>query len=112
MNVPWLTPYRIAEIMRGFHVAAVVQQKGEPTPPFNSRWFDIVVGHLSGADYDHLIIDAPALDGAPASIQVVSVAEGVLLTARSGGTTARSLRRAAEQIAQGRALGVALIDGK
>jgi Mrp family chromosome partitioning ATPase len=112
MNVPWLSPYRIAEIMRGFHVAAVVQQKGEPTPPFNSRWFDIVIGHLSGADYDHLIIDGAALDGSPAAVQVISVAEGTLLTARSGGTTARSLRRAAEQIAQGRALGVALIDGK
>ncbi|MDB4937775.1 MAG: hypothetical protein JWP87_4747 [Labilithrix sp.] len=112
MNVPWLLPYRVVEIMRGFHVAAVVQQKGEPVPQFNSRWFEMVIGHLSGAGYDHLIIDAAALDGSPAVTQVIGAAEGTLLTVRAGGTTARTLRRAAEQIPHGRALGVTLMDSE
>ena len=112
MNLPWLSPYRIAEVMRGLHVAAAVQAEGEPAPVFNSRWFDMVLGHLSGAGYDYYVIDAAALDGSPAVTQVVGAADGTLLTVRSGGTTARSFRRAAEQIPQGRALGVVLMDGE
>jgi Mrp family chromosome partitioning ATPase len=110
MNLPWLLPYRVAEVAHGFHVAAVVQEEGEPPPVFNSRWYDMVMGHLADADYDHLIIDAPSLDGSSAVLQMVGIAEGTLLTARSGNTTARTLRRAAEQIPRGRALGVTLMD--
>jgi Mrp family chromosome partitioning ATPase len=111
VSLPLLSPYRIAQMMRGFHVAALVQEAGEPALTFNSRWFDMVIGHLSGADYDHLVIDAAALDGSPAVTQVLGVADGTLLTARTHSTTARSFRRAAEQIPEGRALGVTLMDG-
>jgi len=111
-NLPWLSPYRIAQMMRGFYVAALVHQEGEPAPTFNGRWFDMVIDHLSGADYDYLVIDAAALDGSPAVAQVLGVAEGTLLTVRSHATTARALRRAAEQIPAGRALGITLMDGE
>jgi Mrp family chromosome partitioning ATPase len=110
MNPPLLSPYRIARMIRGLHVAALVQDVGEPPPAFNSRWFDMVIDHLAGADYDHVVIDAAALDGSPAVAQVLGVAQGTLLTARSHSTTARSLRRAAEQIPEGRALGITLMD--
>jgi Mrp family chromosome partitioning ATPase len=110
MNLPWLLPYRVAEVAHGFHVAAIVQEPGEPPPVFNGRWYDMVMGHLADADYDHLVIDAPALDGSSPVMQVVGIAEGTLLTIRSGNTTARTLRRAAEQIPRGRALGVTLIE--
>ncbi|MEA2749148.1 MAG: hypothetical protein QOI41_3291, partial [Myxococcales bacterium] len=63
-------------------------------------------------DYDHLIIDGASLDGSAAVLQVVGIAEGTLLTVRSGNTTARTLRKAAEQIPRGRALGVTLMDGE
>ncbi|MDB5212886.1 MAG: hypothetical protein JWO86_813 [Myxococcaceae bacterium] len=112
MSFPWLLPYRVAEVAHGFHVAAVVQDEGEPPPVFNSRWFDMVMGHLADADYDHLIIDGASLDGSAAVLQVVGIAEGTLLTVRSGNTTARTLRKAAEQIPRGRALGVTLMDGE
>jgi Mrp family chromosome partitioning ATPase len=111
MNLPWLSPYRVVDVLRGFHVAALVHQNGEPPLTFNSRWFDMAIGHLLGSNYDHLIIDAAALDGSPAVAQVVAVADGTILTVRSGGTTAQILRRAADQIPQGRALGVTLMDG-
>jgi Mrp family chromosome partitioning ATPase len=107
---PSLLPYRIAEITRSLHVAALVRRVGEPSPPFNSRWFDMVIYHLSSADYDHIVIDAAALDGSPSVTHLLSVADGTLLTVRSHATTARGLRRAAEQIPAGRALGVTLID--
>ena len=112
MSFPWLLPYRVAEVAHGFHVAAVTQNEGEAPPVFNSRWFDMVMGHLADADYDHLIIDGAALDGSAAVLQVVGLAEGTLLTVRSGNTTARTLRKAAEQIPRGRALGVTLMDGE
>lgn len=112
MNLPWLLPYRVAEVAHGFHVAAIVQEDGEPPPVFNGRWYDMVMAHLADAAYDHLVIDAPALDGSSPVMQVVGIAEGTLLTVRSGNTTARTLRRAAEQIPRGRALGVTLMDGE
>jgi hypothetical protein len=58
------------------------------------------------------VIDAAALDGSPVVTQVLGVADGTLLTVRSHATTARSLRRAAEQIPTGRALGVTLMDAE
>jgi Mrp family chromosome partitioning ATPase len=112
LNHPSLAPYRIVQLMRDFHVAALVQERGERPPVFNSRWFDMVINHLSGAGYDYIVIDAAALDGAPAVTQLLGVADGTLLTVRSHATTARSLRRAAEQIPKGRALGVTLMDGE
>lgn len=112
MNLPWLLPYRVVEVAHGFHVAAIVHEEGEPPPVFNGRWYDMVMGHLADGDYDHLVIDAPALDGCSPVMQVVGTAEGTLLTVRSGSTTARTLRRAAEHIPRGRALGVAMMDGE
>jgi Mrp family chromosome partitioning ATPase len=72
----------------------------------------MVINHVSGAGYDYIVIDAAALDGAPAVTQLLGVADGTLLTVRSHATTARSLRRAAEQIPPGRALGVTVVDGE
>lgn len=104
-----LSPYRVVRLMRGFHVAALLPRRGEPLP-FNGRWFDMAIERLSSSDYDHIIIDTAALDGSPVTTEVLSVAHGVLLTARAETSTARALRRAAEQIPEGRGLGVALID--
>ena len=69
LNHPSLAPYRIVQLMRDFHVAALVQEHGERPPVFNSRWFDMVIDHVSGAGYDYIVIDAAALDGAPAVTQ-------------------------------------------
>lgn len=110
MDLPWLAPYRVSEVVRGLHVAAVVWPAGTPPPGFDKRWFDMVIEYLSAEAYDHLIIDAAALDGSAASAQIVSVADGTLFAVRSGGTTSRALRRAAEQLPRDRVLGVALIE--
>ncbi len=111
LGLPWLSPYRIAEVTRSFHVAAVVHAEGEPKPLFNSRWFEMALSHLLGAGYQHFVIDAASLDGSPEVAQIIGAADGTLLTVRSGGTTARSFRRAADQVPKSRALGVVLMDG-
>jgi len=110
LDLPWLAPYRIAEVVRGLHVAAVVWPEGAPPPGFNRRWFEMVIEYLAAEPYDHLIIDTAALDGSDASSQIVSLADGTLFAARSGGTTNRALRLAAQQLPRERILGVALLD--
>jgi Mrp family chromosome partitioning ATPase len=110
LNAAALSPYRIVRIARGLDAAVLVQQPGQPPAAFNSQWFETVLEYLSNAGYDRVVIDAPTLDGSPFATQVVAIAKGTLLTARSHATTARTLRRAAEQIPEGRALGVTLMD--
>jgi Mrp family chromosome partitioning ATPase len=114
MDLPWLAPYRVAEVVRGLHVAAVVRPRGGARggPGFNARWFEMVIASLSAEAYDHLIIDAPVLDGSPAATQITRAADGTLFAVRSGGTTAKTLRRAAELVPRDRMLGIALMDGE
>ena len=50
------------------------------------------------------------VDGSDASAQIVSVADGTVFAVRSGGTTSRALRLAAQQLPRERILGVALLD--
>jgi Mrp family chromosome partitioning ATPase len=111
LNAPALSPYRLVRVVPALDVAALVRQPGEAAPAFNSRWFETVIERLARAGYDHLVIDTGTLDGSPFTTQVVNVAGGTLLTARANSTTARALRRAAELIPEGRALGVTLMDG-
>ena len=105
-----LAPYRIADVMPNLHVGVIAPEPGKPTPSFNRRRFDMALGRLSSVAYDHIIIDAPALDGSASATQIINAAEGTVLTARSAATTARHLRRATELIPKNRALGVVLVD--
>lgn len=110
VNASWLTPYRIVEVMRGLDAAVMVLDPGEPPPRYDRQWFETLVSSLRRVDYDYLIIDAPALGVSPTVGQLVALADATLLAVRAGKTTARALRRAASQIPQGRAIGVALVD--
>ena len=110
MNAGWLGPYRIAEFSRGLHVAAVVTYAGQPAPRFDKPWFEQVIGSLRRFPYDFIIIDAAAFSESPTVSQLVATADATLLAVRSGVTTARALRRATDQIPEGRAIGIALID--
>jgi Mrp family chromosome partitioning ATPase len=110
MNAGWLGPYRIAEVARGLHVAAIVTPQGQAAPRFDKTWFDQVIGSLRRFPYDFIIIDAAALSASPTVSQLVAAADATLLAVRSGVTTARVLRRATDQIPEGKAIGIALID--
>ena len=110
MNASWLAPYRIAELSRTLHVAGVVLPPGEPVPRFEKTWFESLVGALYRINYDFIVLDCPAMTVSPLISQLVGIAEGVLLAVKSGVTTARALRRAADQLAPGKGLGLALID--
>jgi Mrp family chromosome partitioning ATPase len=109
-SFPWLSPYRVAEVSRGLHVAALVREG--PPRTFDRRWLDIAIEHLSAGAYDHVIVDGPSLDGSPLSLQIASVADGTLIAARSGETKSHALRRAAALVPKDRLLGVVLMDGE
>jgi Mrp family chromosome partitioning ATPase len=70
------------------------------------------MGSLRRFSYDFIIIDTPALSAAPTVSHLVATADATLLAVRSGVTTARSLRRAADQIPEAKRIGLALIDAK
>jgi Mrp family chromosome partitioning ATPase len=107
---PWLSPYRIVEFSRGLHVAGVVLAPGQVVPRFEKQWFEQLIGSLRRFPYDFIIIDAAALSVSPTVAQLVATADATLLAVRSGVTTARSLRRATDQIPEGKGIGIALID--
>lgn len=109
---PWAAPFKIAEYSPTFHVAAVVP--GQTTGPvrFERRWFEGLVASLRRSHYDFIILDTAALSTAPTVSQLIATADATLLAVRAGITTARALRRASEQIPDGRAIGVALVDTK
>jgi Mrp family chromosome partitioning ATPase len=106
----WLAPYKLAEITPGLHAAGIVTRPGEPPPRFEQQRFEAMIDRLVRVSYDYIVIDSPAMRATPAVIQMISTADGTLLAVRSGGTTARDLRRAAEQIPKNKALGIALVD--
>lgn len=105
---PWLAPYKIVSITSSLHVAGIVREGGRTR--FEQHRFEAMIDRLCQANYDYVIIDAPALRNAPNVASLVASADGTILTVRPGGTTGRDLRRAADQIPAKKALGIALID--
>ncbi len=110
MNAPWLHPYRIVQLSPGLHVAAIMPQPGQPAPRFEKQWFEQVMGALRRFPYDFIIIDAAAVSASPTVAQLIATADATLMAVRAGVTTARALRRATDQIPEGRGIGIALID--
>lgn len=106
----WLAPYKIVEITPTLHAAGIVQSASEPLPRFDQQRFDAMIDRLVRVAYDYIIIDTPAMRGTPAVMQLLATADATLLVVRSGETTTRDLRRAADQIPRNKALGIALID--
>jgi Mrp family chromosome partitioning ATPase len=106
----WLAPYKLIESRPTLHVGAFPLTPGEAPPRFDQQRFDAMIDRLVRVAYDYIIVDAPALKGSPAVVQLLGSADGTLVAVRTGGTTTRDLRRAVEQIPKAKALGIALVD--
>jgi Mrp family chromosome partitioning ATPase len=106
---PWLKPYTIVSVSQSLHVAGIVKADvtGRMEP---QQRFESLIDRLCRANYDYIIVDTPALKGS-AVVSMVSGCDGCILAVRAGSTTARDLRRAADQLPPKKALGVALVDG-
>jgi Mrp family chromosome partitioning ATPase len=106
----WMAPFKLVEIMPALHVAGVPSHAAQAAKRFEPQRFDALIERLVRVSYDFVIIDTPAMRGTPSVMQLLSTADGALLVVRSGGTTTRDLRRAAEQLPPKKALGIALMD--
>lgn len=109
-NAAWLAPYRIVEVLRGLHIAGLVPPPGSLPTRFEKQWFETLIAALRRFPYDFIIIDAAAILESPTVTQLIATADATLLAVRAGATTARALRRANDQIPEGRGIGVALVD--
>jgi len=109
---PWAAPYKIAELSPSMSIGGIVLPPGQPPPRFERRWFEQLTATLRRSHYDFILVDTAAFSTSPTVGQLVSLCDGTVLAVRAGITTARALRRATEQIPDGRAIGVALIDAK
>jgi Mrp family chromosome partitioning ATPase len=109
---PWIHPYRITDLLPSLALATLALPPGVPSPRFERRWCDQLVAALHRAAFDFCVIDGPSLLEGPMVRQLTASADATLLAVRCGVTTARSLRRAAEMIPEGKGIGVALIDAK
>lgn len=107
----WLAPMRLTALMPNLDVATTALVRGEPYPRIDRTCLMRLLGAFFQMGYEHVIIDAPALDGSPAVAQLLDLATGVLFTARTGRTTKGALRRARDQVASQKQLGLALVDG-
>lgn len=72
--------------------------------------FSIAMERLRMAAYDHIVIDAPAVLGSAEVNLIQDAADGVILTARAGQTTARDLRTAVEQLSPTKVTGIVLLE--
>lgn len=72
--------------------------------------FAIAMERLRLASYDHIVIDAPAVLGSAEVNLIQDSADGVVLTARAGKTTARDLRTAVEQLRPTKVIGTVLLE--
>lgn len=112
LDLPGLAPYKLAELTPSLHVAVIALRRGEAPPRFDKQGFDMLLDRLCRIGYDHIIVDAPAIQGSPVVSQLLGGVDGVLLTVRSGRTTTRALRRAIDAIPGRKAIGVALMDAE
>lgn len=110
-DAPWLTAYRVVEVAEGLCVGAIVRAPGQPRPCLDPRFFQLVLSHLSGSAFEHVIVDLPAIERTPAVARIAGTADATLLAARAGRTTTRALRDAVAEVGAGRMVGVALLDG-
>jgi Mrp family chromosome partitioning ATPase len=105
-----LGPFKVVELTPHLHVAAILRGGDEQAALLDRLGFDGYLERLSQLGHDHVIIDAPALDGASLIGSLVGAADAVILAVRAGSTTKRALRRALDEIADAKLLGVALVE--
>lgn len=103
-----LAPWSVVQVTPSLHVAAVAQHvSGRPL--LDGPAIAYAISSLHRVGYDYVVIDTPSVLGSADVTLVEDCAHGVLLAARAGKTRGRTLRRAIEQLAPAKILGVALI---
>ncbi len=107
-----LEPWSVVEVFSpSLHVAAVKPgPENENRPLLDGVAFGIAMDMLRRSGYDYVVIDTPPVLGSADVNLIEDYADGVLLTAWARRSSGRSLRRAVEQLAPAKILGVTLLD--
>lgn len=92
----------------GIHVAAA-NARPRTSQILDAPAFSLAIDQLRGADYDHIIIDCPSVEGTADVNLIQDATDGVLLVARSRATTARALEHATHQLSPAKILGFTLL---
>lgn len=105
-----LSPWGFVELTgQTLHIAAI-NPRNEQRPSLDGQAFVIAIERLRLAEYDHIVIDCPAVVGTADVNLVQDTADGVVLVNRVKKTTARDLRRAVEQLSPSKLTGIALLE--
>jgi Mrp family chromosome partitioning ATPase len=105
-----LLPWSLVAIPSlSLHVAAI-NPRVEQSQLLDAPAFSIAMERLRMAEFDHIVIDAPSVIGSADVNLIQDAADGVLLVAKSRNSTARDLRRAAEQLRPTKIIGTVLLD--
>jgi Mrp family chromosome partitioning ATPase len=103
-----LAPWSVVQVTPSLHVAAVAQHvSGRPL--LDGPAIAYAISSLHRVGYDYVVIDTPSVLGSADVTLVEDCAHGVLLAARAGKSSGRAIRRAVEQLAPTKILGVALV---
>ena len=105
-----MLPWGLVDIPQLWLHVAAVNPRTEPSQLLDAPAFAIAMERLRLGNYDHIVIDAPPVSGTAEVNLLQDAADGVLLVARGGTTTARDLRRALDQISATKVLGTVLLE--
>ncbi len=103
-------PWTVVEAHSPWLHVAAVKPDLKDRPLIDSPAFAIAIDQLRHAGYDYVVIDTPPVIGTADVNLTQDSADGVLLVIKSRVTAGRHLRRAIEQLAPSRVLGLVMAD--
>ena len=105
-----LLPWGVVELPEQWLHVAAINPEIDQNQLLDAPAFAIAMERLRIANYDHIVIDAPAVLGSAEVNLIQDAADGVILVTRARRTTARTLRRAVEQLSPSKILGTVLME--
>ncbi|MSP62768.1 MAG: tyrosine-protein kinase family protein [Myxococcales bacterium] len=105
-----LDPWSVVEAYSpSLHVLAV-RAEGNPRPLLDGPAFACTIAALRRGGYEYIVLDTPPVLGSADVNLAADSADGVLFTTWARRSSTRALRRAVEQLAPAKILGVTLLD--
>ncbi len=102
--------WSVVEVVSEYLHVLAVEPSDRGRPLLDGPAFAIAIEMLSQAGYDYIVVDTPPVLGAADVNLIEDSADGVLFTAWARTTSSRTLRRAVDQLAPAKLLGVTLLD--
>jgi Mrp family chromosome partitioning ATPase len=104
-----MLPWSLIEIPQLWLHVAAINPRIEKTQLLDGPAFAIAMERLRLGGYDHIVIDAPPVLGSADVNLLADAADAVVLALRAKHSTTRDLRRAIDQIGNGRIAGTVLV---